>query len=306
MNKRGELRNLAFFAKDWHEKRLKKGLHSRTHDWKEHVLPTARLAAKLATIAGGSKKEQELAFVAGLFHDALRLPERVLKKRGLFDRHEEESAKFAEKFLEKNGSLSQQEIKLVCEAIRTHSFGIGTSGTRKEGKPKNLVGIALKAADKYFQLDQNIVWRRNTFIGESAGFPLDESKALAYWEARLKKSKELLSGEEGKLLKKIFPRIKENLAALVAYVKQLRREMKFAKNPRLNEELCLIGALGIMRLCAQSGAKGKNAREAAMNYKSLLKKYLIEKDKRWKNFSAKEIAILRQALEISLKLVQQT
>ncbi len=270
---------LTSFAEKHYEERTRKGLHSRVHSWREHVLPVAFLTRELVKKAGGSPREQELGFTAGLLHDWLRIPENLLKKTGLVDEHEVASAQAAASILPKYG-FSVEETKLVCDAIASHSFGVSPNGFRRVKRVSSLVGRALKAADKLDQFAEHIVFRRNLYLGES-GAPPNATTAISYYKKRLRKSKTFLKSSAGRLLLKVFPEARDSLNFVFEYVRVLQREAK-VENPLVRGWLKRVGALAVLNFFYDCGKKRVPEKQAVKKFKRFFERNLklFAEDKR--------------------------
>jgi hypothetical protein len=239
-----------------YEEGVADGSQSVIHGW-AHVSTVAANARRICRGEGGSAREQEIAYVAGLLHDYCREREERLKKEGGTDEHELESAEFARGFLPDKG-FDKKFVDEVAQAILTHSFGIsGVADDRGEGRPETLAAIALKVADKQQQAVKSVVWKRAQFLGECSGGNSTDEEMLAYVRKREVKLRSYLGSPEGRLLKKYFPESGGNLAFITAYNDELEREIKSAReNPEFNRSFDLLGALGMMKRGQAAGAAG--------------------------------------------------
>jgi len=295
--------DLISFAKKHYEQRMRRGLHSKVHSWNEHVLPVARLARELVKKGGGSPREQELGFVAGLFHDWCRLPESILKKRGLTDRHELASAKAAERLLPQFG-FSKKEIAVVSDSVASHSFGINSfGGFRSVKRVSSLVGRAVKAADKLDQFAEHIIFRRNLFLGESSA-PSEVANVISYYEKRLQKCRVFLKSSAGRLLLKAFPEARESLNFVSKYVRILKREEKIEK-PLFRWWCKRVGVLAVFDFFYECGKKGVSEKAAVKKFKCFFERNLklFLRDKR---LNARERRILLNSVKFVKELLERS
>lgn len=253
------------------------GSQSVIHDW-AHVLDVGQNAQKIVEREGGSLEERRIAFLAGLLHDYCRQPEFKLKEQGLKDEHEKQGAQVAREILCKH--FSKEFVEEVAQAVLTHSFGISPNSERGEGKPESLPAIALKIADKSVQARKRVVWARAVFTGECSGGDSSDNEILAYCQKREKKLGEYLQSEEGKLLLKHFPEAREGFTFVKRFNAELEKEIALAeKDAAANEFLKVAGALGIMRLGQQAGAKGSTIDDFERQYAKELEKLAVPKRK---------------------------
>ena len=99
----------------------KLGKNDPAHDF-EHVMRVYRNAERICKSENGNKK---LILSAVLLHDIIKIKNR--KDSAL------KSAKLSEKIL-KDYSFSNDQIKIICDAIKEHSFSKGKIPSTIEGK----------------------------------------------------------------------------------------------------------------------------------------------------------------------------
>jgi HD superfamily phosphohydrolase YqeK len=122
---------------------------SVTHDF-SHLKRTAIGAKWFVRILNGSKREEQLAYVAGLLHDIVRPPSEKIC-------HAKTSAERAREILDHLG-LSRNDIELVVLSIRDH---------RKKTKWLSPLHQSVFLSDKILeQMGAFIVCRRCVYIGE--------------------------------------------------------------------------------------------------------------------------------------------
>lgn len=242
------LKKLTALARQHYLQKEGAGELSITHTWSEHILPTARLARRLARFFGAPARTAELAYIAGLLHDWERLKETLLAQKRLEDRHEVWSSHSAANVLSQFG-MRKEEIGVVVRAIEGHSFGISVRGGQRAVKrgQRDLVGLCLFLADKLDQLLPSIIFRRNVYLGEALE-RFDFEKALAYWKRRMAKSEELLRGKEGAALRAFWPGIDHQFSFVQNYVQRLERRER--------------DALEILKFCFEQGQRGVRPRRA--------------------------------------------
>jgi HD superfamily phosphodiesterase len=282
---------------------MRQGLHSKVHSWKAHILPVARLTQELVKKGGGLPREQELGFAAGLFHDWCRLPESILKKRGLTDEHEVTSAKAAAELLPQFG-FSEKEVELISNAIASHSFGLHPSGgSWKVKRVSSLVGQAVKAADKLDQFAEHIIFRRNLFFGESRAPPNPEN-VVGYYEKRLRKARNLLKTSTGRLLLKSFPQARDALNFVSGYARVLKHEASVGK-PRFRQWSERVGALAVFNFFYERGKKGVSEKQAVKEFKTFFERNLklFSGEKR---LNARERRILLGSIDYVKELLERS
>ncbi len=295
--------NLTSFAEKHYEQRMRRGLHSKVHSWNEHILPVARLTRELVKKGGGSPREQELGFAAGLFHDWCRLPESILKKRGLADEHEVTSAQAAAELLPQFG-FSEKEVELISDAIASHSFGITPlGGSRNVKRVSSLVGRAVKAADKLDQFAEHIIFRRNLFFGESDASS-DAENAISYYKKRLQKSRTFLKSSAGRLLLNAFPEARESLNFVSDYVRVLKREAAVEK-PSFRQWSERVGALAVFNFFYECGKKGVSEKQAVKEFKTFFERNL-KLFSREKRLNARKRRILLNSIKYVKELLKRS
>jgi len=129
----------------------------------EHISRTANGAAWFVRLRGGTKRQQELAYVAGLLHDIVRPNTESID-------HAIASASKAEIILKKF-KFPQEEIPLVVEAVRDH---------RKVPKEwHSILHESVFLADKILeQMGTYVVFRRCMYAGE-----IEDYKEIGHKEA---------------------------------------------------------------------------------------------------------------------------
>lgn len=80
-----------------------------------HLYGVGQACALLALHRGHDRKYAELAEVAGMLHDYSTY------KEGMRDNHAEKSSLEAEHLLLKTKQFTEEEIAMICQAIRRHS-----------------------------------------------------------------------------------------------------------------------------------------------------------------------------------------
>ena len=82
------------------------------HRW-GHIMRTARGAVWFVNLSGGSERDQQLAYVAGILHDGVRpVTEETC--------HAHASAEWALILLEAYSEFSDEETQSICQAIQDH------------------------------------------------------------------------------------------------------------------------------------------------------------------------------------------
>ena len=293
-------RKLFAHMKRYYARRAERKKQSKMHGW-DHVLPVAEFCVVLTRDAGGTAEEQELAFVAGLLHDACRIPESREGKK--IDKHELWGAQFAKKLLPRLG-YDERETKTIAEAIASHSFSSTPKGEKKVAPSRGLVAWALKAADKKEQYEPRTLWRRGVFIGESLNETPSFETIVAYWKSRIENCDKFLRQPGGKMLKKSFPKSLEGLGLIKEYFKRMLQEKNLAEKLGLEKELEIAGALGITLYCFDAGRKGAATEQARKGYAKKLGKFSAKMRK--KRYSARQKQVLRDALRFSMKVLKAT
>lgn len=248
------------------------GSLSVIHDWR-HISTVANDAKRITRSEGGSEKDAEIAFLAGLLHDYCREPDARLKREGREDEHEKTGAEAARKILSAKG-FPKDVVEAVANAILTHSFGISVKDDRGEREPDSLPALALKVADKHEQCERDVVWRRAVFFGESTGGGEPDAVMLAYCRKRESKMEAFLKSDAGRLLLKHYPKADSDFGTTREFNARLEKEVELAKkDAKTSAALEVIGALGIMRLGQEAGAKAIPARAFQKDYAAKLAAY---------------------------------
>jgi len=130
-----------------------KNVVSVTHDF-SHLRRTATGAVWFVKVMGGSKEEQNMAYVAGLLHDIVRpVSDRVC--------HAEASARESEKILSGFG-IEPQARKEIVQAIGDHRLPV---------KWKSPLHQSIYLADKILeQMGAFVAFRRCYYVGESPDY----------------------------------------------------------------------------------------------------------------------------------------
>ncbi len=293
-------RALLAYMEKYYASRAAKNLQSKTHGW-DHILPVAKLCVVLIKDTGGSKEEQELGFVAGLLHDACRVPES--KEGAKIDRHELWGAQFAQRLLPQFG-YSPREIQIVADAVASHSFSSTPRGKKKVAPSRGLVAWALKAADKKEQYEPWIIFRRGVFLGESFKKTPPFEKILAYWKSRMQNCEKFLRQIGGKMLAKSFPETIGKFAVLKEYFRRLSAEKEAEEALELEKEFKIIGAIGITRYCMAIGRRHGTKEAARKGYGKKLTALLKKTGK--KKYSARQKRVLRDSLVLTKTLLKAT
>jgi len=130
-------------------KNEKKNTASVVHDF-SHLRRTAIGAKWFAEILGGGKKEQNLAYIAGLLHDIIRPASGKIC-------HAKASAERSREVL-KQFRLDKADLKKIILAIRDH---------REKTKWKSPLHASVFLADKLLeQMGAFVVFRRCMYVGE--------------------------------------------------------------------------------------------------------------------------------------------
>ena len=148
-----------------------KNVVSVVHDF-GHLRRTARGAKWFVEILGGNKKEQKLAYIAGLLHDIVRP---VSNKTC----HAKASAERAREIL-KQFRLNKADLEKIILAIRDH---------REKTKWQSPLHASVFLADKILEkMGAYIVFRRCMWVGECIDY-----KRTAFREAMIRQFKTRLT-----------------------------------------------------------------------------------------------------------------
>ena len=201
-----QLENLKKIAKN------KLAKNDPAHDF-EHVMRVYRNAEKICKTENGNKK---LILSAVLLHDIIKIKNR--KDSAL------KSAKFSEKILKENHFLDN-EIKIISDAIKEHSFSKGKTPSTIEGK-------ILQDADRLDAIGAIGLARVFSFSGSnnrsfydpndpfSKNRSLDDNKwALDHFYEKLLTLEKKMNTRTGKTLAKKRTKILEN------FIKELKTEI---------------------------------------------------------------------------------
>ena len=201
-----QLENLKKIAKN------KLAKNDPAHDF-EHVMRVYRNAEKISKTENGNKK---LILSAVLLHDIIKIKNR--KDSAL------KSAKFSEKILKENHFLDN-EIKIISDAIKEHSFSKGKTPSTIEGK-------ILQDADRLDAIGAIGLARVFSFSGSnnrsfydpndpfSKNRSLDDNKwALDHFYEKLLTLEKKMNTRTGKTLAKKRTKILEN------FLKELKTEI---------------------------------------------------------------------------------
>jgi len=145
---------------------------SITHDF-GHLKRTASGAKWFAKILGGGKKEQRLAYIAGLFHDIVRPVSSKIC-------HAKASAKKSKKILKKF-KINKADLNKVILTIRDHSERV---------KWESPLHASVFLADKILeQMGAFVVFRRCMYVGECVDYKKTKAKEaiIDQFRKRLKK-----------------------------------------------------------------------------------------------------------------------
>ncbi len=130
-----------------------KNVASVTHNF-GHLRRAARGARWFAGVLGGDKKEQKLAYIAGLLHDIVRPPSKKIC-------HAKASAEKSRKIL-KQFRLNKVDLEEIILAIRDH---------REKTRWKSPLHSSAFLADKILeQMGAFSVFRRCMYIGECVDY----------------------------------------------------------------------------------------------------------------------------------------
>ncbi|VVB59998.1 HD domain protein [uncultured archaeon] len=140
-----------------------------THDF-YHLKLTAIGARWFVKVLGGDKREQELAYIAGLLHDIVRPSTEKLD-------HAKESSRASEKIL-LSFNVKKEDIKKICEAIGSH---------RAKHPWKTPLHQSVFLADKILeQMGAYIAFRRSMYVAECKDYNKFED-IETHFETRIKK-----------------------------------------------------------------------------------------------------------------------
>lgn len=149
-----------------------KNVASVVHNF-SHLRRTARGAKWFVEILGDNKKEQKLAYIAGLFHDIVRpASEKIC--------HAKSSAKKSREIL-REFKLNKADLEKIILAIKDH---------REKSKWKSPLNASVFLADKILeQMGAFIVFRRCMYVGECGDYKnISFRKAIIrHFEERLTK-----------------------------------------------------------------------------------------------------------------------
>lgn len=219
---------------------------SLAHGW-GHVNRTAKGAAWFAEKSGGTEREQELAYAAGLLHDTRR-------KKFDSDSHAKEGSDNAMIVLN-DYSFNKNEISEIADAIRDH---------RDLVKWKNTVHQSVYFSDKVFEL-------MGAYMDFRGPFWVGEKFDVKYKDTDIKPIEALLI-LYGKANKKIFvsekyPDFTRNLTCY-----QKGWNLEFHEGLRNNEDWAV--ELGLEMF--EHGKKRTDFEKVILNYEPK-----ISKQKRW-------------------------
>lgn len=179
------------------EREVKSKINSEpAHDF-NHIKRVYNNAKKIAI---KEKANTKLVLAAVLLHDIVNFPKSDKRNKYASTK----SAKLAEKILKKY-PLSKSEIKIICEAIKDHSFS-------KNTKPQTLEGKILQDADRLDALGAIGIARvfsvsgseSRAFYNDSDPFcklrkPDDAKWALDHFYRKLLKLEKLMNTRTGKI-----------------------------------------------------------------------------------------------------------
>ena len=201
-----QLENLKKIAKN------KLAKNDPAHDF-EHVMRVYRNAEKICKTENGNKK---LILSAVLLHDIIKIKNR--KDSAL------KSAKFSEKILKENHFLNN-EIKIISDAIKEHSFSKGKTPSTIEGKilqdADRLDAIGAIGLARVFSFSGS---NNSSFYDPNDPFSkkrsLDDNKwALDHFYEKLLTLEKKMNTRTGKTLAKKRTKILEN------FIKELKTEI---------------------------------------------------------------------------------
>ena len=192
--------------------RVKLAKNDPAHDF-QHVMRVYHNAEKICKKEKGNK---ELVLTAVLLHDLVKSSNRKNSTN--------QSAKLSEKILKEN-SFSNNEISIICDAIREHSFSKGKV-------PSTLEGKILQDADRLDAIGAIGLARVFSFSGShnrsfydpndpfSKNRNLNDGKwALDHFYKKLLKLEAKMNTKTGKLLAKNRTKILKN------FLKEIRQEI---------------------------------------------------------------------------------
>lgn len=120
-----------------------------THNW-GHVIRATKGAVWFVKVLGGSKEEEELAYVAGLLHDIVRPESETID-------HAQASADEAEKILKRFG-VGGEPLRKIVKAIQDH---------RKPVAWESPLHQSVYLADKILeQMGAYVIFRRCVYVSE--------------------------------------------------------------------------------------------------------------------------------------------
>lgn len=149
-----------------------KNAASMTHDF-GHLKRTAVGAKWFAEILGGGKKEQKLAYIAGLLHDIVRPPSKKIC-------HAKASAEKSKKIL-KMFKIGKADLNKIILAIRDHSERV---------KWESPLHASVFLADKILeQMGAFVIFRRCMYIGECVDYKKTKAREAIIDQFRKRLSK---------------------------------------------------------------------------------------------------------------------
>ena len=203
MNQLGNLKKIA---------KIKLAKNDPSHDF-EHVMRVYRNAEKICKTENGNKK---LVLSAVLLHDIIKIKTRKNSST--------KSAKLSKKILKENNFLND-EIKIISDAIKQHSFSKGKIPSTPEGK-------ILQDADRLDAIGAIGLARVFSFSGSnnrpfydpddpfSKNRILNDNRwALDHFYAKLLTLEKKMNTKTGKILAKKRTKILEN------FLKELKTEI---------------------------------------------------------------------------------
>lgn len=210
---------------------------SLAHGW-GHVSRTAKGAAWFAGKNGGSEREQELAYAAGLLHD-------IRRKKFDSELHAKDGSDNAVIVLE-DYSFNKIEIKEIADAIMDH---------RDLVKWKNTVHQSVYFSDKVFEL-------MGAYMDFRGSFWVGEKFNIKYKDTGTEPLEALLILYE-KAKKKIFvpDKYPDFARNLVDY--QMAWNMEFNEGLKNSEDWAVNLGLEMF----ENGRNGKDFDESILNYK---------------------------------------
>jgi len=150
-------------------------IHVVTHDF-GHLRRVADGAVWFVKVLGGSRREQELAYIAGLLHDIVRPADEKVD-------HAVASTERGRRILQQF-KFGKDDTDAIVEAIRNHRLPV---------KWKSPLHQSVYLADKIFeQMGAYLIFRRCMYVAESATYKdmlMEEAinKHFAYRMERIKK-----------------------------------------------------------------------------------------------------------------------